>query len=269
MGGENGRSEVKRRSELFKPEQEEGDIVHYFPLALPFLLLLIIFFIFLIFLIEVGILEYAYGKIGIGRRHMFALLILSLLGSYINIPVAELSAKEMVSGQQITFFGMQYVVPLVTEWPRTIVAVNLGGAVIPTILSLYLLIKNRLYVQGFVAVGIVMVVTHLMAHPVRGIGIAEPIFIPPLVATAAALLLSRQYAPPLAYMGGSLGTLIGADLLNLSKIQGLGAPVASIGGAGTFDGIFVAGILSVLLASLITRKRTDVRIDLENPKGGR
>jgi hypothetical protein len=30
----------------------------------------------------------------------------------------------------------------------------------------------------------------------------------------------------------------------------MGAPVASIGGAGTFDGIFVAGILAVLIASL-------------------
>jgi uncharacterized membrane protein len=47
-----------------------------------------------------------------------------------------------------------------------------------------------------------------------------------------------------------MGTLIGADLTNLDKIRGLGAPVASIGGAGTFDGIFLTGILAVLLASI-------------------
>jgi hypothetical protein len=71
------------------------------------------------------------------------------------------------------------------------------------------------------------------------------------MATAViALLLSRRHAAPLAYIGGSLGTLVGADLLNLDKVQGLGAPVASIGGAGTFDGIFVTGILAVLIASL-------------------
>jgi uncharacterized membrane protein len=229
--------------------------MHYFPVALPFLLILAFFFIALLLLIEVGILEYAYEKIGIGRRHMFALLIFSLLGSYINIPVAELPAKEVYSGQQVTFFGMPYIVPYVTEWRRTIIAVNLGGAVIPTILSLYLLFKNKLFLRGPVAVAIVMVVTHLMSHPVSGVGIGEPIFIPPLVTTAVALLLSRKYAPPLAYIAGSLGTLIGADILNLGKIEGLGAPVASIGGAGTFDGIFVTGILSVLLASLMTRKR--------------
>jgi uncharacterized membrane protein len=70
------------------------------------------------------------------------------------------------------------------------------------------------------------------------------------------MLLSMRYAPALAYISGTLGTLIGADLLNLAKIQGLGAPIASIGGAGTFDGIFTTGILAVLLAGLITRKST-------------
>jgi uncharacterized membrane protein len=77
---------------------------------------------------------------------------------------------------------------------------------------------------------------------------AVPVFIPPVVAAATALLLSRQSAPALAYVAGSLGTLIGADLLNLGTIQALGAPIASIGGAGRFDGIFMTGILAVLLA---------------------
>ena len=64
-------------------------------------------------------------------------------------------------------------------------------------------------------------------------------------------MLSWRRAAPLAYIAGSLGTLIGADLLNLGKVRGLGAPVASIGGAGTFDGVFLVGIVAVLLASLI------------------
>lgn len=222
--------------------------MHYMPLALPFFLMFFFLFILLIILIEIGILQYAYEKIGIDRRHIFALLLLSLLGSYVNIPIAELSAEHVHSGRVITFYGMRYVIPMVKEWPRTIIAVNVGGAVVPVILSLYLLFKNRLYARSFLGVGIVTVIVHLMAHPVQGVGIATPTFTPPLVATGAAILLSRQHAPPLAYIAGSLGTLIGADLLNLGKIQGLGAPVASIGGAGTFDGIFVTGILAVLLA---------------------
>ena len=62
------------------------------------------------------------------------------------------------------------------------------------------------------------------------------------------MILSRRSAPALAYIGGTLGTLIGADVLNLPYIQGLGAPVASIGGAGTFDSVFLTGILAALLA---------------------
>jgi uncharacterized membrane protein len=222
--------------------------LHFFPLGLPFVLALFFLMSLLIAFIEVGILEYAYAKMGINRRYIFALLLLSLLGSYVNIPVASLPAQHVVSGQEVTFFGMHYVIPVVKEWPRTIIAINLGGAVIPTFLSLYLLVKNRLYLQSLAGVMIVAAVVYWMAQPIRGMGIAVPIFIPPLVATGAALLLSRQSPPALAYIVGSLGTLIGADLLNLGKIQGLGAPVASIGGAGTFDGIFLTGILAVLLA---------------------
>ena len=74
---------------------------------------------------------------------------------------------------------------------------------------------------------------------------------PAVITAIVALVLSRQNAAPLAYIAGGLGTLIGADITNLDKVRGLGAPVASIGGAGTFDGIFLTGILAVLLASLV------------------
>jgi uncharacterized membrane protein len=220
--------------------------MHYIPISLPFFLALF-FLVCLVAFIKIEILQYAYERMGIDRRYLFALLIFSLLGSYVNIPVAELPAERVYSDERVTFFGMQYVIPLVINWPKTVLAINLGGAVIPTMLSIYLIVKNRQYGNSLLAVGIVTFIVHLLAHPVAGIGIAVPIFIPPLASASVALLLSREQAASLAYVSGSLGTLIGADLLNLDKIQGLGAPVASIGGAGTFDGIFMTGILAVLL----------------------
>jgi uncharacterized membrane protein len=229
--------------------------MHYFPLAFPFLLVFFLFFILLIFLIEVRILGYAYERIGIDRRHIFSLLLLSFLGSYLNIPVAELPAERLYSGQTFTYFGVKYVIPVVRAWPHTILAVNVGGALVPTVLSLYLLMKNRLYVRGLIGVAIVTAIVHSMAHPVAGVGIAVPTLIPPLAAAGVGFVLSRRFAPPLAYIAGSLGTLVGADLLNLGKVAGLGAPVASIGGAGTFDGIFLTGIVAVLLAGILTGER--------------
>lgn len=222
--------------------------IHFFPLTLPFVLALLFLVGLLIFSIEIGLIGYAYEKMGINSRYVFALLLLSLLGSAVNIPVAELPEERVLSGQEISFFGIRYVIPVVEDWPRTVIAVNLGGAVIPTLLSLHLLVKHGSYGRSLAAVAVVAVIVHWMAQPVRGVGIAVPMFVPPLVAAAAALLIFPQSAPAGAYIAGSLGTLIGADLLNLGKLQGLGAPIASIGGAGTFDGIFLTGILAVLLA---------------------
>jgi len=222
--------------------------MHYFPLAWPFILALFVLFGFLVALLELGILRYAYERMGIPPRYVLALLLLSLLGCAINIPIAELPPEQVVSGGVVDFFGVRYVVPVVRQWPGTILAVNVGGALIPAILSLYLLLKNKLYLRGILAVAIVAFVAHLLARPVHGVGISLPTFIPPIVAAIAAMVLGWRQAAPLAYIAGSLGTLIGADLLNLDKIQGLGAPVASIGGAGTFDGVFLAGIVAVLLS---------------------
>jgi uncharacterized membrane protein len=222
--------------------------MHYFPLTGPFLLILFVLFVVVIVLVQLGILEYAYAKIGIQPRYVFLLLLLSLLGSYVNIPVAQMREKQVVSNKVVTDWGVQYVVPEVEEWPQTIIAVNVGGALIPTILSIYLLIKNGLYWKGVVGVAFVAAIVNRLAHPVTGVGIAMPPLIPPLLAAGVALVLSRPAAPALAYISGSLGTLIGADLLNLGIVQGLHAPVLSIGGAGTFDGVFLTGILAVLLA---------------------
>jgi len=233
-------------------------MLHYFPLTLPFLLILFFLFIFLAILIEVGILGYAYQTIGINRRYIFLLLLMCFWGSYINIPIYRLPPEIIRSAGQVTFFGIPYIIPSVTQWPGTVIAVNVGGAVIPTILCIYLIFKNQLFSTALIGVAIVSVIVHWLAYPVPGVGIAEPVLVPLVAATIVAMLLSMRYAPALAYISGTLGTLIGADLLNLGKIQGLGAPIASIGGAGTFDGIFTTGILAVLLAGIMTRRSIHV-----------
>jgi uncharacterized membrane protein len=228
--------------------------MHYFPIALPVFFILLFLYLILIALIEINVLAYAYEKIGINRRYIFSLLLLSLLGSYVNLPIYQLPPEEVRSGGLVLFFGVPQVIPLVTHWPGTVIAVNLGGAVIPTILSIYLMIKNRLFFHGVVGTGIAAVIIHYLAYPVPGVGIGVPVLLPAVVALVIAGLFSWEHAPALAYIVGTLGTLIGADLVNLGKIQGLGAPVASIGGAGTFDGIFLTAILAVLLTSLMSPK---------------
>jgi uncharacterized membrane protein len=222
---------------------------HYFPLALPFLLALFALLAAVVLLVELRILGYVYERMGVDQRSILALLVLSLLGSYVNIPVARLPAERIVSDVVVSVWGVPHVVPAVRDWPGTIVAVNLGGAVIPTLLAIFLMVRNRVYLRSLVAVAVVAAAVHAVARPVPGVGITTPTLVPPLVAAGVALL-SREHTPPIAFIAGTLGTLIGADLMNLGRVAGLGAPVASIGGAGTFDGIFLSGILAVLLVPL-------------------
>jgi uncharacterized membrane protein len=227
----------------------------YLPITPGLFAILVLAFAALIFLIQLRILRYAYMKLGVGPGTAMLLLLGSLIGSYFNIPITVLPAENIRSGEVIDFYGMQYVVPLVQQWPGTVLAVNVGGAVIPTLMSTYLVLRYQLWIRASIAVIVIALIIHAMATPVRGVGIAVPVFAPVVVTAILAFLLSREYAAPLAYIGGSMGTLVGADLMNLDRISGLGAPVASIGGAGTFDGVFLTGILAVLLAGIAAPSR--------------
>lgn len=222
--------------------------LHYFPHSAPFLLLLVAVVVAVIVLIQLRVLQFAYEKIGISQRAAYSILVLTLLGSYVNLPIAELPGEKVLSNQVVWYYGTPYVIPAITQWPGTIVAVNVGGALIPAVLSVYLLFKNGRWLRTLLAVGIVTIVVHQLAHPIQGVGIAVPTLIPPLVAALSAFVVAPKSPAAIAYIAGSMGTLIGADLLNLGHLQGLAAPVASIGGAGTFDGVFLSGILAVLLA---------------------
>ncbi len=227
--------------------------IHYYPLTLPFLLILLGVLVALAFLAVLRVLQFAYAQLGIAPRTFFTWLFLSLAGSYVNLPILRLSPEQMTRLYEVPFYGVPYVIPSVETSPGPILAINVGGAIIPILMSLFLIVKNDLYRKAAWGVAIVSLACYLLAEPVAGVGIAIPVFYPPVIAAIVALSLSRRYAAPLAYACGSLGTLIGADLMNLGRIRGLGAPVMSIGGAGTFDGIFVVGLVAVLLAAIVSR----------------
>lgn len=228
--------------------------MHYLPAQLLFVLLLGALVLGLLLLLQIGILNSAYRRLGLEPRVAMLVLLASLIGSYINIPIARLPEAHVVAKTIVDAFGVPYLVPQVVDWPGTILAVNVGGAVIPVLLSLYLIVHNRILLPAVIATAVVAAIVHQLATPIPGVGISVPLIAPPLIAALVAVLLSRRYAAPLAYIGGGLGVLIGADLSNLDKLRTLGAPVASIGGAGTFDGVFLTGIVAVLLSGIGERR---------------
>src|SRR5258708_33254521 len=146
--------------------------VHYLPLTPGFFSILVILFAGLIILMQLRILRYAYMRLGVGPGAALLLLFGSLIGSYFNVPITVLPGPPVRSGQIVEFFGMRYVVPLVVAWPGTVLAANVGGAVIPTLMSAYLVVRYQLWLKATLAPLAIALVIHTMATPVPGIGIA-------------------------------------------------------------------------------------------------
>ena len=218
---------------------------------LPLLAILAAILVVVIFLLFIGVTGAAFAKVGFTPVTIAVILVATLLGSAVNIPIFRLkSVVPIVKEEAVSFFGVIYRVPQIEYDERTtLVAINLGGALIPTAISFYLLWKMpAAIIYAMADVIIVAVVNHAVARPVKGVGITAPAFVSPIVAAVVAYLLPFSTPQIVAYIAGVLGTLIGADLSNLGVIPQLGAPVASIGGAGTFDGVFLSGIIAALLA---------------------
>lgn len=232
------------------------DRIFYNPFTLIFTLILTLILAFSISLLFFGFVSSAFAKIGFSWGDALILLLASLIGSNINIPLKTFESKTPIEEQRyIKVFGVSYRVPFrKTHTTRTTVAINVGGALIPTVVSLYLLtlfpdaVIYALYATLFVAL-----ITKAVARPVRGVGIVSPALLPPIAAALSSIIIvytshvQHELIFAIAYTSGTLGTLIGADLLNMRAITRLGAPVVSIGGAGTFDGVFLAGVIAVLL----------------------
>jgi uncharacterized membrane protein len=196
-----------------------------------------------------GLIGEAFLRLGISPSLIFWLLIITLVGSLVNIPIYTFETRQMVGEQVVSYFGMRYRIPRQERTQTSVLAVNVGGALIPLALSVYLISQIKFGVSLPLLLVVVTVVVNRLARPVRGMGIGVPGLVPPLVAALGAYLFCPpELRAPCAYIASTMGILIGADLLNLGRIHQLGAPVASIGGAGTFDAIFLSGIIAVLLS---------------------
>lgn len=217
-------------------------------MALPYLGLFGAVLLVLLLLLELQVIEVVYQRLGMSHRTIVSLLVLTIAGSYVNLPLATIVAKQLVHEQRLIVNGIPYVVPHVVRVGRTVVAVNVGGALIPALLSLYLILRVGGTLQALITTSIVSAVVYYFSRPVLGMGIAVPTLLPGVVAAAVAPMLDYRRSAAIAYVAGTMGCLLGADIFNLAVISHLHAPVASIGGAGTFDGVFVSGIVAVLLA---------------------
>jgi uncharacterized membrane protein len=208
--------------------------------------------------------ETALEMVGFNHWHASLAVFGSIIGSLIDIPLVAVP---------ITAYPTWYIMlarlspeDISSIFHPVILAVNLGGCIIPLAISAHLLFQGKASPgKALVGIAVVAAITYYFAEAIPGEGIVLPFWLSPLLAAICGLVLAGGYkgAPALAYISGTIGTLIGADLLSLLtpgilpalssvSLHKTGPLVLSIGGAGVFDGIFLTGIMSVLLAAGIS-----------------
>lgn len=219
-------------------------------------LILLLFFLLLVLLpVAFGqVFAAALLKLRLDPMTAMMVIIAMIVGGGINIPVKRIVRAEPLAVDPLAIFGLPGRWPRLQRFrPETVIAVNVGGCLVPVSLALYemayLLAETAPPVVGL-GLGILanVAICYWLARPIKKIGIALPGLVPPAVAALCALAFAPEQAPPVAFIAGVLGPLIGADLLHLRDIAQIEAGMASIGGAGTFDGIVLSGIVAAYLA---------------------
>lgn len=218
----------------------------FLPISIVLFILFILLLPVLLLLVQLQIAQIAFHRLGLSPTIGIMFFLLSLLGSSINIPMLQREVPVAVEPDFdfIPFFFR----PRLPVVQKQILAINLGGAIIPLLLCLYLFARVP-PVETAIATLVIIVIVKLLSRPVRGMGVVLPAFVPPIVSALFAFLLAPNNPAPTAYVSGVLGTLIGADVLNMPTLLKAREPgIMSIGGAGIFDGIYLVGIIAVLLA---------------------
>jgi uncharacterized membrane protein len=191
-------------------------------------------------------------KLGIPPLVGLSIVFCILLGSLINIPLKRVKTVSNVPTDLRQLLGLNpWFFHQISQKNELVIAVNVGGCVVPSALALYQL--ARLFNTGIILMPITVIMINViicyrLSIIKADVGVMLPAFVPGTIAAICGLLLTPENLPAVAFCAGVLGPLIGADLLRLNQIIKLNSGVASIGGAGTFDGIVISGFIALLLS---------------------
>lgn len=218
----------------------------FLPFTIGFILLLLFLAPLLAFLINVGLIGVAFEKLGIPSEFALAFYLLSLIASSINIPIykREVETPRLLAYTPLNFFVGNYP----QLYKEQVIAVNVGGCLIPLLVSLFILSKTP-FLPFILALIVVTFSSYIFSKPIEGVGIVMPFWVSPIVSVLSAWIFAPSgYTAQVAFSAGIIGTLIGADILHLKDFVLKKPGVLSIGGAGVFDGIYLTGIIAAFLS---------------------
>lgn len=187
-------------------------------------------------LIYFGLGQRALDRLYLTDKAALAVIVAMIIGGYIDIPIP---------------FG------------RVDAAVNVGGAIIPVALAIYVLTKagtTKEWVRALVATVVTVAVVYLVnrfvfnAKPWQtNTDLIDPIYMYPILAGLTAYIAGRSRRS--AFIAATLGVLI-LDIVDYITVLVSGVRSSMlIGGAGVFDVIVLSGILAVGFAEIIGESR--------------
>lgn len=227
-------------------------------LGCAFLLVTFFFFCILPYFV-VDAMRVALENLHLAPRTALLAVLGIFIGSLINLPIYRIPRIDPQPVEPFAVYGLE---GWFTSWQRmrrdTVIAINVGGCLIPLVLAVWQ--ATHVFAAGnwavtamVIAAAVSILICYRFARPVPGIGIVMPALAPPLASILVAWMLlgGSQYdgiRAPVAFIAGVLGPLVGADLLHLNDIRRVPAGMLSIGGAGTFDGIVISGLVAAYFA---------------------
>lgn len=175
---------------------------------------------------------FAFRGLGFGPASAMALVGAIGLGSAVDVPL--IGRRSRAGGPE----------------RRPAIGVNVGGCLIPLAIACERALRLPSGAWGplLAAVAMVALACFATARPVADRGIVLPWMLPGLLGAALALSLVPARAVAVAYVSGTFGPLLGAELPHLRRLGRLGAARVGIGGAGAFDGLLWSGLLAACLA---------------------
>ncbi len=187
---------------------------------------------------------------------LLPLLSLSLLIAYLNkkdyMRKAGFGKPEIGIIIVGSLFGLVADIPIIITG-RSLLNINLGGALIPVIVCGSLIYKKKLNLI-LVAVGtaLVSVAAYMITRIEPDLGIVADFpwfFVPSFGALAMAVILGMMsddkefFSIPYAYTIAVLGNLVGADILRIPELLDMGV-LGSFGGAGAMDMVYLSGLIA-------------------------
>lgn len=232
---------------------------------IPALLFMVVLFFLFVFL-PVSMVAEAFSKLGLTTAQGLLMFIAILVGRLVNIPFHTSERLVVVPGPRTVSYGLDEAGRPIqieresgNELKKQVFAVNVGGFIMPVLLSLTFLVRQHMVYQAdgvyaWIVFVMVMVAAgcYALAKSDPYTGMRIPLVLPALITFVCVyFFVPGQFRPVAAYVAGTMGAVLGGNIIPLLIPRfrnSVGTPLVSIGGPGTFGGVFVAGILSVLLA---------------------